>query len=73
MERRQHAEGQWRHSEEQQRHSEQVEALRRQVEQQASESEALRRQFDRTLAATIARALDVMRQRGPDRDHGPSR
>ena len=47
MERRQHAEGQWRHSEEQQRHSEDIEASRQHFEQQSAENATLRRQFER--------------------------
>ena len=74
---------------EQQRHSEQVAALQQRVERQAAQSETLRPQVEqlsghvtcldadyRTLAATL-RGLELMRQpgrqRGPERNQGPSR
>ena len=71
---------------EQRRHSEQVEALQQRVEQQAAQSETLRRASRAALRANgtlgrglqdarrdVARALDLMRQRGRERDYGPSR
>ena len=74
------------HAEEQQRHSEQVEVLRRRIERQAAENETLpaavraaRRANDtigprlQDARRDVARALDVMRQRGRTRDQGPSR
>ena len=49
-----------------------VEALRRQVERLTGQMTRLGRDYAR-LAGTFAWALDVMRQRGRERDHGPSR
>ena len=57
---------------EQRLHSERVEALRQQIERLSGQMTRLARDY-RTLAGNVARALDLMRQRGRARDQGPSR
>ena len=74
---------------EQRRHSGQVEALRQRFERQTAENETLRRRIEQLSGQLrlgrglqdarrdVARAVELIRQhrrqRGPERDYGPSR
>ena len=73
----------------QQQHSEQVEALQQRFERQAAENRTLRQRIEQLSGQLmlgrglqdarrdVARAVELMRQqgrqRGPERDYGPSR
>ena len=56
----------------QQQHAAQVEALERHIAQLSGQVTSLAQKLQ-DARRDVARALDLMRQRGRDRDYGPSR